>query len=136
VADTEAGDAAQRLAELLFRAYAARQADLHCEPPPLTTTVSERPEASLLARRQIEAGPIATNLRHSRIVLDDPVVRRFLPLIDGTRTLDALTADLNAALTAQGEVAPRGADGAPLQVTRAQVEENLAILARLALLVR
>jgi SAM-dependent methyltransferase len=136
VANTEAGDAAARLAELLFRAYAARQVDLHCEPPPLTTAVSERPEASLLARRQVEAGPIATNLRHSRIVLDDPVVRRFLPLIDGTRTLDALTADLNAALAQQGEAAPRGADGAPLQVTRAQVEENLAILARLALLVR
>jgi hypothetical protein len=128
-------DPAERLSELLFRCYAARQVELHLEPPSLVTTPSERPEASLLARRQIEAGPIITNLRHARVVLEDPVARRFLVLVDGTRTLDQLVDDLNAQLAGDGgTAAPQ--DMEPLVVTREQVEDNLRILARLALLVR
>jgi len=53
-------------------------------------------------------------------------------LVDGTRTADDLVRDLNAQLTATG-----GSDGAPpVVVSREQVDENLRILARLALLIR
>jgi SAM-dependent methyltransferase len=125
-------EAVEGAAAILFRACAARQAELHLEPPPLTTVVSERPEASLLARRQVEAGPVLTNLRHARVALEDEIARRFLMLVDGTRTHDALADALNAQLAAAA-----AESGSPAQaVTREQVEENLRILARLALLVR
>jgi hypothetical protein len=54
-------------------------------------------------------------------------VRRFLMLVDGTRTVDELVNDLNATLEAQGN----GAHG----VARAAVEQNLALLAKLGLLI-
>jgi hypothetical protein len=49
-------------------------------------------------------------------------------LVDGTRTLDALVADLNASLAAQG-------DGSAQTVPRESVRQNLALLAKLGLLV-
>jgi hypothetical protein len=126
-------------ANTLFGACTGGQVNVHSEPPPLTTSVSERPEASLLARKQIESGPMVINLRQARVSLDDPIARRFLTLVDGTRTLDQLVADLSAEIAAQ-TAAARGenAGGAPpaIEITREQVEDNLRILARLALLVR
>lgn len=129
--DVRSQQAVATAAEVLFRACAGRQVDMHSEPLRLTATVSERPQASLLARRQIEAGPVLTNLRHQRVVLEDPVARRFLTLVDGTRNVDELADELNAALAAD---ASQDAGGT-LRVTREQVADNLRILARLALLV-
>ena len=140
VADADPAPQAAALADLLYRAVVDRQMEFHVAPPPLTTEISERREASLLARRQIESGPVVSNLRHARVVLNDPVARRFLVLVDGTRTADDLVRDLNAQLTATG-----GSDRhallvehqmRPLFVSREQVDENLRILARLALLIR
>ncbi len=54
--------------------------------------------------------------------MEDDTVRRFLGLVDGTRTIDQLVSDLNA-----------GSAGA--NVTREEVERNLAAMARLCLLV-
>ena len=41
-----------------------------------------------------------TNLRHRTVSMKDDTVRRFLTLVDGTRTLDELVTDLNAAIGA------------------------------------
>lgn len=137
-----ADGAADALAGLLLQAYAAGAVELHLAPPPLTTVIAERPEASLLARKLAESGPVVTNLRHVRVVLQDAITRRFLTLVDGTRAVDALVRDLNAQLAAAAVAAEafspeeECAQPAPAAVTRAQVEENLRILARLALLVR
>ncbi|HUF45547.1 MAG TPA: hypothetical protein VMN43_09390, partial [Aestuariivirgaceae bacterium] len=99
----------------------------------------ERPQASLIARSQAPHGPLISNLRHSTIVLEDEIVRRFLVLVDGTRTLDQLVCELNAALAAEPCAAPAHAGGGSAsggrQVTREEVERNLATMARLALLV-
>jgi hypothetical protein len=115
------------LASLLFRAFAVGQFELHLFPPHLTTTITERPQASPLARRQAETEFAVTNLRHRTVSMKDETVRRFLMLVDGTRTVDELVNDLNATLEAQGN----GAHG----VARAAVEQNLALLAKLGLLV-
>lgn len=117
-------DAAE-VAVLLFRFYSAGELDLHLYPPRLTIEIGERPRASPLARRQIERGPIVFNLRHTRVVIEDEITRRFLPLVDGTRSLDQLVADLNRSLAAES--------GA-IVVTHEQVQQNLKALAKLALL--
>lgn len=94
------------LVGLLFRAFAAGQFELHLYPTRLTTTIAERPQASLLARRQAETALVVTNLRHRSVSMRDETVRRFLMLVDGTRTLDELVSDLNAAIATKDEGTP------------------------------
>jgi methyltransferase-like protein len=119
---------ADALADLLFRAFSVGQFELHLFPPHLTTTIAERPQASPLARRQAESAFAVTNLRHRSVSMKDETVRRFLMLVDGTRTVDELVSDLNATLNAQGE-------GARGNVPREAVQQNLGLLAKLGLLV-
>jgi SAM-dependent methyltransferase len=116
------------LTDLLFRAFSVGQFELHLFPPHLTTTIAERPQASPLARRQAESSLAVTNLRHRSVSMKDETVRRFLMLVDGTRTVDELVSDLNATLEAQGH----SASGS---VAREAVEQNLGLLAKLGLLV-
>jgi SAM-dependent methyltransferase len=114
------------LAGLVFRAFCAGQLELHLFPPRLTTTVAQRPEASGLARRQADTDLAVTNLRHRTVAMKDETVRRFLTLVDGTRTLDQLVSDLNAAIE------PNGTQGG---IRREAVAQNLGLLAKLGLLV-
>jgi SAM-dependent methyltransferase len=116
------------LTDLLFRAFSVGQFELHLFPPHLTTTIAERPQASPLARRQAESSLAVTNLRHRSVSMKDETVRRFLMLVDGTRTVDELVSDLNATLATQGH----SASGS---VAREAVEQNLGLLAKLGLLV-
>jgi SAM-dependent methyltransferase len=115
----------EALATVLFRAFCYDHVSLHRYPPRLTTTIAERPQASLLARREAESGPLVTTLRHSLLYLEDATVRRFLGLVDGTRTV----ADMTAALNDGGA----GKDSPP--VTPESVARNLTMLAKLGLLV-
>ena len=115
----------EALGSLLYRAYAAGQFELHRSPPRLTATIAARPRASFLARRQAETGLVVTNLRHRSVSLQDELVRTFLILLDGTRTVDELVSDLKV----------RVAGEAGATVTRERVEEMLVIVAKLALLV-
>jgi hypothetical protein len=123
-----------RLAGLLFRAASGGHVGLHLSPPPLAASVSERPEASMLARKQALAGPVVTNQQHRTVLLEHEIVRHFLQLVDGTRTVDDLVTDLRHALRTAGN---READGntGPDLVTRDSVEQNLALLVRMAVLV-
>ena len=110
---------------MLFRLAGAGPVVLHLHPPRLCTAVGERPKASLLARQQAAQGPVVTNLRHTAMVIGDEVARRLLALLDGTRSVDRIVVDLNAAV----------ADGERPPITRKEVEQNLAIVARLGLLI-
>jgi SAM-dependent methyltransferase len=123
-----------RLLAALFRAYSTEQLEMHLYPPRLTTTVGERPQASVIARRLAATGAVITNLRHARVKIEDPVSRRFLTMVDGSRDRAALLADLNAAVVA---MAPQqdGDNPARPEVTAENVERNLESLATLGLLV-
>jgi methyltransferase-like protein len=115
----------EALGGLLYRAFAAGQFELHVSPPKLTAAIGERPKASFLARQQAQAGLVVTNLRHRSVSLKDDAVRKFLMLVDGTRTADQLVSDLASTLAN---------DGGPT-ITLEGVAENLSLLAKLALLV-
>ena len=81
------GDRPQRVGEALLEAHAERIVDLHVEPPPLRATVSERPVASPLARRQAAAGrPLVTSLLHDELRIDELGARELLASLDGTRS--------------------------------------------------
>lgn len=110
----------------LLRCYAANLVQVHTVPPPLTTSVSERPEASPLARHQARSGQLVTNLRHASVRLEDDLGRRLVVLLDGTRDRVQLLHELRAFLLETGHEVPD-----PLE---AGLERSLEGIARLALL--
>jgi SAM-dependent methyltransferase len=110
----------------VLRCYAANLAQLHATPPPLTTTVSERPEASPLARHQARSGQLVTNLRHTSVRLEDDLGRRLVVLLDGTRDRAQLLHELRIFLLEAGLEVP--------ETLKAGLERSLEGIARLALL--
>jgi hypothetical protein len=87
-----------RLLRFLLGSYGAGVAELRSTPCPFATRISERPRASALARLQSRSQVAVTNLRHQGVQLEDPLVRTFLRLLDGTRGLDAIGAEMARAL--------------------------------------
>ncbi|HEV2846736.1 MAG TPA: class I SAM-dependent methyltransferase, partial [Thermoanaerobaculia bacterium] len=77
-------------ADILFSLYGGGFLDLHMVPPRCTERVSERPEASPLARREATLGPFVTNQRRRVLKLDDDLARTVLLHLDGTRDRAAL----------------------------------------------
>jgi hypothetical protein len=110
----------------ILRCYAANLVQLHATSPPLTTSVSERPEASPLARHQARSGHLVTNLRHAGVRLEDDLGRRLVVLLDGTRDRVQLLHELRSFLLETGSEVPE-----PLE---AGLERSLDGIARLALL--
>jgi SAM-dependent methyltransferase len=110
----------------VLRCYAANLVQLHATPPALTTSVSERPEASPLARHQARSGQLVTNLRHTSVRLEDDLGRRLVVLLDGTRDRPQLLDELRAFLLETGREVPE-----PLETG---LERSLEGIARLALL--
>jgi hypothetical protein len=78
--------------------------------------------ASPLARIQARAGETVTTLLHTSIEIRDPVARRLLVLLDGTRDRAALTEEL-LPLT-----------GGSRETLALALDQNLLALARLGLL--
>jgi hypothetical protein len=124
---TNLDEEVDELRNLFFSAIRGGLVELHLFPPRLTTVLSERPRASRLARQEAETSTLVTNLRHGTVKLEDPAVRRFLRLVDGTRTVEQLVSDLRAELQ-------RGDFVQSIEITGEAVERNLTQLARLGLL--
>jgi methyltransferase-like protein len=88
------GDRPQRVGEALLEAHAERIVELHVEPPAARATVSERPVASPLARRQAASGrALVTSLLHDELRIDELGARELLASLDGRRDREALGAD-------------------------------------------
>jgi Predicted methyltransferase regulatory domain/Methyltransferase domain/PKMT, C-terminal winged helix domain len=110
----------------VLRCYAANLVQLHAAPPPLTTAVSDRPEASPLARHQARSGQLVTNLRHASVRLEDDLGRQLVVLLDGTRDRVQLLHELRTFLLEAGHELPHSLE--------AGLERSLEGIARLALL--
>ncbi len=82
---------------ILAKCHCIGAVELDAFPANLMATISDRPQASLLVRKQLENGSLLTNLRHGLVSLDDPVTRHLVRLLDGTRTVDQLVSDLAVA---------------------------------------
>jgi hypothetical protein len=94
--------------------------------PALTTSVSERPEASPLARHQAGSGRLVTNQRHEMVRIEDDLGRRLVTLLDGKHDHTSLVCSLRSYLRAVGREAPDDLEGG--------LERSLQGLAALALL--
>jgi methyltransferase-like protein len=87
-----------RLLHFLLRSYGANVTQLRSTACPFVTEISERPRASALARLQARALTAVTNLKHQSVRLEDPLVRTFLELLDGTRDRMTIASEMAAAL--------------------------------------
>lgn len=128
------------LADMLFSLYCGGFLDLHLLPPRCTEKVSERPQASSLARREAALGPHVTSLHRRLLRLDDELARVLLLHLDGTRDRAALR-DVLAQEVQAGRLGIEK-DGEPVRNPEklgpyldALVEQNLRKMAGLALLV-
>lgn len=144
------GRVAQHLGAAEPRALAEGLLQIYSSGPILTmstqpyagaTRLSERPQLSPLARVQAESGcPVITNLRHFSVDVRDPLFRRLLLLLDGTRDRAALADALATAIEAReipGPPAPpEGAAAPPLrEQIAASLDRSLRDVLRMALLV-
>jgi SAM-dependent methyltransferase/methyltransferase-like protein len=84
-------------------------------------SVSERPVAHALARAQLRHSPTATSLLHTTIQFDDPPSRRLVQLLDGSRTVDQVAAELLPIFPPENRPPP--------ELFRAGLDRNLAMLA-------
>ena len=125
----------------LLSGYAVRAIELRVAQPRLTVTPSARPVASPLARLQAEHGATVTNLRHEPVKLNE-LQRRMLPLLDGTRDVEALV-DGVLRLAREGKIGVREKENGPVvtdpvmleKILRHLVVESLPDFAQVALLI-
>jgi methyltransferase-like protein/ubiquinone/menaquinone biosynthesis C-methylase UbiE len=88
------------LASTLLRAHgqSSQLVELHSFEPRLVKSVSERPEASRMARFEAQSRQIVTNVWHDRVTLL-PAQQALLRLLDGTRTREELAKQLQETLS-------------------------------------
>jgi methyltransferase-like protein/SAM-dependent methyltransferase len=113
----------ETLAGDLLHSYASGIVELHVRASPFSIERGTRPRVSPLARYQAERGARVTTLRHDSIVVPDSI-RALLPLLDGSRTLD----EISAAVSAQGlGLLSKFADPALLNTAVDQIARNTLI---------
>jgi SAM-dependent methyltransferase len=99
--DQERETDAKLLASNCLRAYgySSQLVELHQFLPVVRNDVSSRPVASQVARLEAGTRGLVTNLWHERVQLDD-LKRQLLPLLDGSRTIVNLVAELGELIEA------------------------------------
>lgn len=133
---------AQTLASTLLKSYtySAHLVELTVHTPEFVTEVSERPVASKWARIQAEHFSSVTNMRHERVQIDS-FQSFLLRRLDGTNDQAALVEQLMNGPVAGGDLMMKQDDEAvsePAEIRGRLIEEvdkNLRVLARMALLI-
>lgn len=115
------------LASALLQAYSAGLLEMHVRPSPFLLVPGKRPQASPLARFQVERTGDVTSLDHKTVRLHDDLDRFLVWLLDGSRTRPALIEALRTFL--RKHPVPGSAP-----VTAASLEERLTRLAAQGLL--
>jgi len=114
----------EELSQEVLKLAGGSRVDLRTHHLPLADGVSERPEASLLARLESRESQFVSTLLHTRVKFEDEQGRRFLQLLDGTRDRRALAEAVAADLP---DILP--------EMILGHVNSQLANLCRMGLLV-
>jgi methyltransferase-like protein/protein-L-isoaspartate O-methyltransferase len=127
---------AQMLMEAMYVLTSSGVAGFMAWPPLVTTEISSRPEVSALAREQAQSGALVTNQLHQAVRLEDEKVRRFVQLLDGRRSVEAIVMEMSRILesmpsTAKGKAAETEGGSS----VREEVERSLKVVSKLGLLV-
>jgi SAM-dependent methyltransferase len=111
------------LAGDLLHSYANGIVELHVRASPYSTEPGMQPRVNPLVRYQAERGARVTTLRHDSIVVPD-AIRALLPLLDGSRTLEQISA---AAKAQRPGVLSQFADPVLLKTAVDQIARNTLI---------
>lgn len=121
----------------LLRLYAAGIVEFRASAPTFTSTVSEYPVASPVARWQAARGSFVTSLFHIAVKVEDEIGRQLLTWLDGTHDRKALREMLWDFLKARNALNQTSDSELELrQKLAADLDQNLAKLSRLGLLVK
>lgn len=133
-----AEDDKKALTEAMFILACSGEVSFLLSRPFLLQGASDRPQASLLARKQAQTGPLVTNLLHQTVQLEDDRTRDFLQLLDGTRTIDQITTEMTKRFGETIRIDQKDSAGSaaePLLLsTRESVQRSLAMVGKLGLL--
>ena len=88
---------------LLMRLAAARMVEFHAWRAPVAREIADRPKASACSRHECGLRMQVATLLHSTFGFEDPVIRSFLHLLDGTRDRTALLEALQREFSAVPE---------------------------------
>jgi methyltransferase-like protein/SAM-dependent methyltransferase len=129
------------LAEALLNCFGLGLVELRLWRPPLDVDIGARPLASPLARLQSDLGDTVTTLLHTSVKVTDPLARRMLQLLDGTKDRPAIEQSLvQAVVSGRATLLIDHRECLdPLlieQNIRGELENQLKHLARLGLLCR
>lgn len=114
------GVGAAELSEALLDGFRGEHLMPHAGPLRAADSPGPRPCASRLARWQAERGPEIVSLAYTTVHMEEPAARVLITLLDGTRSRDAIRAEL--------------ASRTGLALSAEDLERNLVELARLFLL--
>jgi methyltransferase-like protein/2-polyprenyl-3-methyl-5-hydroxy-6-metoxy-1,4-benzoquinol methylase len=104
----------------LLQCYAGAAVELHACPSPFSIEPGTRPVVNPLARFQAGRAARVSTLRHESIVVPD-AIRALLPLLDGTRTLEDVSAEIR---TAGSSMPGKLAEPAALRTAIDQIARN------------
>jgi SAM-dependent methyltransferase len=128
---------AETLAEAMYNLACNDAISFSLYPRGPAATATDKPFASLLARRQSETDTVVVNLLHQSARLENPEACRILQLLDGTRDLDQLVAEVHARRAgAHSHLADAETEDANTDATRDSVQNFLIQARKLGLLSR
>jgi methyltransferase-like protein/2-polyprenyl-3-methyl-5-hydroxy-6-metoxy-1,4-benzoquinol methylase len=127
------------LGKTVLQAYAVGLVELHTYLPSYARKAGERPSASPLARWQARHGSFVTSIYHTSMSVEDALARELVLLLDGSRDRTALLESLLSMARKHAAGSPESGDsedpGQSRILLAAELERNLAKLARMGLLV-
>jgi len=140
VLDSTWDSGGEDLCQLLLTAYGAGLVEALLEAPDFVLQVSDRPVSSPIARMQLRYGDMVSSLLHTTLEVSDPLAKKLVLLLDGTRDRSAIVEGL-LPLIDSGEATVR-IDNQPVTDRTAarclmgdQLEEALRNIARIPLLI-
>jgi methyltransferase-like protein len=133
ITDSDSAANGACIAAGLKEAYALGLVSLRVRPPNVVNKVSERPAISRLAQAQIALGESIASQLHASMKVPDAAGRHFLSLLDGTRDVEALAAEMIAFTRSSGQAllpSETGGKETLEEKVMERVKNNLASLMR------
>lgn len=119
--------------------YRAGFVELHVTPSLVVNSVSERPTSSSLARFQLQRGEFTSNQLHQPVKFADPLSRRLVLLLDGSRDNEGISRELTDFIKSGQSETQQSASITGIDEfgtsAKQKVAEGLVTLARGAMLV-
>lgn len=126
------------IAAALKASYLAGEVSLRVHPPKLANEVSERPAISQLVHQQLRQNRPLSSQLHRSMTITDSALKHFMSLLDGTRDVETLSAEMIAFTESRAPNSQEGDSIEPgaLKANMKQgIENNLAALMRAGMLV-